>query len=93
MGGDIAVIRLSLVEVLDQVVPDLPLPDDLSAVRIGRFHLGDRIRIEDSVAEHLCWKPGGEAFRLGFVFHHQHEDVAIGQGRDVMVLLVLIGGI
>ena len=43
LGGDAAVVRLRLVVILDEVVPGVPLPDDLAGRLAGRLHLDDRV--------------------------------------------------
>ncbi len=82
MVGDYPVIRLRVVVVLDQVIPDPPFPDD----RIGsRVHLDDLVRPELPVAQKARVTPGRDG--LGFRFHlpGDHEDIAVGQVLDIMV--------
>ena len=44
MRGDVAVVGLGLVEVLDQVIPDVPFPDDLAGGLAGRLDFDEGSR-------------------------------------------------
>ena len=54
MRGGIAVVGFGLVGVLDEMIPDVPFPDNLAAVRIDRLNFDDSIGHEKFIA-HLTF--------------------------------------
>ena len=90
MRGHVAVVGLGAVEVLDQVIPHVPFPDDLAALGIGGLHLDDRVGEQLPVAQHLGIETGGEALVVGFLLDDQQQDVAVGQGGDVVMREMLV---
>ena len=94
---DHAVVVLGGVEVLDQVVPDVPLPDDVAAAAARGRDLDDGVRQHIVVAldirvEQVRVEAGRKDLGVGLLLNHQHQDVAVGQHLDVVVRHVVVGG-
>ena len=63
--GDDAVVCLRGIEVLDQVVPHVPLPDDRAARRAGRLDLDDVVVSPRGDLQHALIPDLGEGPRVG----------------------------
>ena len=82
--GDDSVVGEARIEVLDQVIPDMPLPDDPARRRSGRLHFDDRIGLEQSglvgrypaCGKHLFAQPD---------FFRDQEDIAIRQHLEIVM--------
>ena len=85
MFGDVAEVRLALIEVLDQVVPEVPFPHDFAGRLAGRLDLHERVRQQVTVAGHLRPAAGGNRLLGGLAVPHDQQHVAIGQPRHVVV--------
>ena len=88
MSGGVAVILLRGVVVLDQVVPDVPLPNDIAARGVGRLNLDDRVGREISIPSRL--HNIGHESRGGHVggslgFDHQRDHVAVRKLLEVVM--------
>ena len=89
MLGDVAEVRLALVEVLDQVVPEVPFPHDFAGRLAGRLDLHERVRQQVTVAGHFRPATGGNRLLGGLAVPHDQQHVAIGQPRHVVVRKLL----
>ena len=83
-------IVLGGIVILNQMVPSMPLPNDVRAVGTHRLHLDDVVR------PNVVLTPGGitgdlgvtsrlQRFLLCSLFPGDHEDVAVWHRFDVMV--------
>ena len=83
-----AVMRKGGVDVLDQMVPRVPLPNHLAAFRkVGR-HFEHRLRPHQL----RVGSPGRGSFLHGPVFPRQHEDVSGGHEGEVVVVVGAVVG-
>jgi len=91
--GDDSVVGLGGIEVLHQVIPNVPLPDDLAALRPGRAHLDDALGPEHVLAEERRIPAGGDRVveRLGRP--GDEEYVAVRHRLDVVVVDVGVGAV
>ena len=89
MFGDVAEVRLALVEVLDQVVPEVPFPDDFAGRLAGRLDLHERVHQQVTVAGHFRPATGGDCLLGGLAVPHDQQHVAIGQPRHVVMRKLL----
>ena len=85
MFGDAAKICLGLIKVLDQVIPEAPLPHDCAGRLAGRLDLDKGVGQQVLVAGHFGPAAGGNGFLGGLAVPHDQEQVAVGQPRHVMV--------
>src|SRR4051812_39643330 len=85
MCADLTVIRLLLVEVLNEVIPGMPLPNDLARRLAGWLNFQKTIGEQVAIANRL-WPPAcGNCILGSFLFPNNHEDIAVGKLADVMV--------
>ena len=90
MVGDVAEVRLGRVVVLDQVVPEVPFPDDLAGRLAGRLDLDEQSGSKRPSPASSGRRPAAMAScgRLAVPDDHQH--VAVGQPGDVVVRELLL---
>ncbi|MFM1942463.1 MAG: hypothetical protein RI897_1445 [Verrucomicrobiota bacterium] len=85
VGGDVVVVGFGWVEVLDEVIPDAPFPDDSGVVCAVGLEFHDFLGPEGVIGEHCGVATGGDGFLGGFKFPDYGEDIAIGEGADFVV--------
>src|SRR5262249_31858460 len=84
MVRHVAVVRLGRIVVLDQVIPDTPLPYDFAGGPSCRFDLDDGVG-EEVVAYRAGPASRGDGFVGGLLVPHDHEYVAVRELRDVVM--------
>ena len=92
MLGDFAVIRLGFIVFLDEVVPDVPFPHDLTGRLSRRLHLDDAVGQHETEAGQFRPASGGDGFLGGLLFSKDHQHVTIGQLADIVVRKLLVAG-
>ena len=85
MGRHVAEVRLRPVVVLDQMVPEVPFPDDLAGGLAGRLHLHEVIGMQARIAYQISPAAGGDGLLGCLFFPHDHEHVAVGKPGYVVV--------
>jgi len=83
--GHHAEVGLAGIEILDQVIPDVPFPDDRTGRRTGGLDLDDVIGAHRVAVDQrrIAAARNGLRNRLGLPGDHQH--IAIGHGFDVVM--------
>src|SRR5262245_43363900 len=71
------------------MVPQVPLPHDLSRGLAGFLDLDDRIG-KQVLADRVRPASGGDRFLGRLLVPDDHEDVAVGQPRDIVVWQLLV---
>ena len=74
---DLAEVVLLLVMVLDEVVPEVPLPDDLGLGLPLWLHLDDRVRPDALLSKGRGVAPRLNSLLIGLVLPRDHEHVAV----------------
>src|SRR5262249_9681757 len=85
VGADVPMIRLRRVEILNEVVPGVPFPDDLAFLLAGRLDFEQRVGHQLAVADGFRPAAGVHGFLGGLLFPHDYQDVTVGQLADVVV--------
>ena len=93
MPGRVPMVWLGRVEILHQMVPDVPFPDNPPPFRRGRLDLHHGIRHQKIVPQESRIKPCRDGLLPGFALHHQRQDVAVWHRLDVVVQLIVPGGV
>lgn len=88
--GDVVVVGFSWIEVLDEVIPDAPFPDDCGVICAAGLEFHDFLGPESVIGEHCGVATGGDGFFGGFEFPDYGEDIAIGEGADFVVGALVI---
>ena len=91
MVGDDPVVGLRRVEVLDEVFPEVPLPDDRAGRGAGRLHLDDVVRPEALRGHEGGVPPGGDRLGARLQLPGDEQQVAVGEPLGVVVLEVEVG--
>ena len=86
MVGHDAVVFLGEIVVLDQVVPSLPLPDDVAGGGPGGLDFDDAVGPQLAVAKQRGVAARGDGLGLALHLPGDQQDVSIGQDLDVVVL-------
>ena len=82
---DRAVALQIRIEVLDQVIPGVPFPDDLRVVLAERLQLVDGVGPHALVRDGLRVAPVGDGVLAEAVLPGDSQEVAVRQGSDVVV--------
>ena len=85
----VAVIGQRGVVILDQVIPHMPFPDNVTGVRARWFHLDDMLGPELAFLDRGWITTCGNALGLSLHLPCEDENVPVGERLDVMVGLVL----
>jgi hypothetical protein len=85
MCGRISVVRKLRIVALHQVVPDVPLPDDLRAPGTNRLDLQDPLGHEPLLGRRVGPATRGDRLLAGLRFPGEGEHVPVGKGSDVVV--------
>ena len=91
--GWVAVVGQVGVEILHNVVDGVPFPHDFGAVAADGFQFHDGFGPEALVVDEGGVAAQVNGFLLRNLFPCQHEDVAVGQGLNIVVLVVIGRGI
>ena len=90
MLADVSIVVLRRVKILDEMVPDVPFPDNGAARRPRRFDFDNVIRVE--------WKEQGggvmaslDGLLAGLAFVGDHQHVSVGELDGLVVGAVLRG--
>src|SRR5581483_707168 len=83
--ANIAVVRFGLIEVLNQVVPEVPFPHDLAASWAGWFDLHQRVGNQVFVPGQLRPAARGDRFLGRLAVMHNQEDIPIRKPGYVMM--------
>ena len=86
-------VALPRVVILDQVIPKVPLPNDLSASRAIGLNFDHVIRPDFVVLDQLRIAPGGDRLFGGFQLPGDHENVAIREYFEIVVQAMVFVGI
>src|SRR5947209_3201983 len=91
MSGNIPESRLRRVNVLNEMVPDIPLPNDFAARLAGRLDLDQAIDEYVAGSRQLGLQTGGKEFGGCFSLPDVHQNIAVGQASNrVMANLLLV---
>src|SRR5262249_15851327 len=74
-----------LVVILNQVIPEVPLPYHLASCRARPLDFDQAVDQKMRVPAQLLPPPGGEEFIAALLVPHEHKQVAVRQARDIMV--------
>ena len=88
--GNVAVIGLGLVAVLDQVIPASPFPDDLARLLARGLDLDQAIGLEVGILHGLGPAALGDGFFLIDPLPADGQDVSVGEFDRVMVRQTLL---
>ena len=81
------VVGFGSVELLDQMIPRVPFPDDGPVTESRpRLDLGNLDRLELTLADVSGVSSGCDGVRLRYHLIDDHEHIAVGEHLDVMVL-------
>ncbi len=89
--ADHAVVAPPSGEVLDQVIPRMPLPDDDAAVRADGLDLGHIVREHEAAAagdrriENRGVEAGGQYLGCALHLTNDHDDIAVGKHLEIVV--------
>ena len=86
-----AKVGLGVVKVLDQMVPDIPFPNDIASGRSSLLNLYDLFRPEFALIEQVRVAARGYGCRLSFQFPCDYQHVTVGQPLHIMMMQILIG--
>jgi hypothetical protein len=90
MPGDVGVVLLAWVEILHQVIPNVPFPHYLAPRRACRSDLEYCLGIESCAGDSCRIAAGGDGFRARVQLECLHQYVTVGQGRDVVVPQIFV---
>jgi hypothetical protein len=88
----VAVVLETWIRILDQVVPEMPFPDNASSGGTKWPNLKDAVGPESCRARPIWLSSGLDGLLPGLVFPRDEQDIAIGQGFDIVMLKPLFGG-
>src|SRR5262245_8532002 len=66
------------------MIPEVPFPHDLASRLAGFLDLDDRVG-KEIVADRFGPAAGGNRFLASLLVPDDHQDVAVGQPRDIVV--------
>src|SRR5256885_14477626 len=92
MFRHVAVIRLGLIEILNEMVPEVPFPYDLTRRLSCRLDLDERVRQQVAVPNQFRAPAGREGFLGRLLIPDDHENVAVGQPGNIVVRKLLAVG-
>src|ERR1700694_3209731 len=80
-----AIVGLAVVKVLNQVVPDMPFPNDIAAGWSGRVHFDKGVGPQLAGGQKSGVASRGNRLGRCLGLPRDHQDVAIGQFLDVVM--------
>ena len=90
MVGDISVIRFGWIGILNQMVPDVPFPHDLTACFPRWLDFDNVVHPQVAVSLHLRRTACGDGFFSGLSLPSDHEDIAVGQWLNIVMQEMLV---
>ena len=93
MFVDHAVVRLFAIEVLHQVVPHMPLPNDLSTCRAIGLNFDHMTWPQTIVLKQFWIASLRDSFVFALAFPCDHQQVAVWHRRDIVVKTMVLVGI
>ena len=93
MRSGFAVAGFGLVGVLDEMIPDVPLPNNPAAVRIDRLNFDDSIGHEIFITHLTFIETNSHRLFARFAFDHECKHVTIRHRLYVVVQLVFTRGV
>ena len=88
MFRNIAKVRLGLVKVLNQVIPDMPFPDNFSRCLSGRFDFQNAFR-QQLAFYSAGVSPGSNRLFVRFGVRGDHKNIPIRKPTDIMMRTLL----
>src|SRR5947199_8825205 len=86
MPADITIVRFIPVVVLNEVIPQMPLPNHFSAGLPDRFDFHQTVRLNLGALNAAWNAPRGNRFIRSFLLFDQHQDIAVRQPLEIVML-------
>ena len=89
--ADDTVVILGRIVILDEVLPDMPLPDDIAAIGPGWLNFIDGVGEHETAVggnrahAQVGVEPGGDDIGQRFIFADDHNHIAVGENLKVVV--------
>ena len=80
-------IRLHRIRVLYEMIPEMPLPNNLSRGRSSLRHFDDVLWPDRTLVDRVRSPPRCNRFCCGLELPGEHQDIPVGQWLNVMVML------